>query len=89
MQLFKNRRAKVFFRDGYVCQAHRVGLPRCGYRAPPGTHKGLTTHHLVEGSERIDDQLTLCSPCHKVVNRKEVDDRRKEERREEARACQS
>lgn len=61
--MFPSRRAKVFFRDNYTCQAHKVGLPYCGYRPLKG-HKGLTAHHLVPGSERIDDQLTMCRPCH-------------------------
>lgn len=68
-----HQRRRVFERDGYRCQAHRLGLPICG---APGKQIGgtrtLTLAHLIpervlamRGRVAEDSELaTVCRQCH-------------------------
>lgn len=68
-----HQRARVFGRDDYRCQAHRLGLPVCGKL---GKQKGgpvvLTLAHRIPerllarlGREAEDHELvTVCRQCH-------------------------
>jgi 5-methylcytosine-specific restriction endonuclease McrA len=54
----RNRRRKVFERDGYRCVS-------CGRKAPPG---GLTLDHIVPKSKggrgTVENLQTMCVPCN-------------------------
>lgn len=68
-QGLKKNRLAAFVRDGFTCQAHRVGLPACTC----DTLTDLTIHHLVPraqgGSDDLDNLLTLCRACHDLYHR--------------------
>ena len=65
---WKKVRMQALVRDGFQCQAHRVGLPVCG-ETSLGT---LTVHHLLPkaqgGGDELDNLLTLCRACHDLLH---------------------
>ncbi len=62
---YTNWRNKIFCRDKYYCQ-----MPGC-------KRKGRCVHHIRKWAEYpslrfdVDNGITLCSKCHKIVTQKE------------------
>lgn len=55
-------------RDNYTCQAHKIGLPKCGAKYTGGFAHLLEAHHVIPfrkcKSNNLNNLVTLCHDCH-------------------------
>lgn len=61
---WEERKKRVRIRDNYTCQAHLLGMKRCGVRHPPPGHFRLHVHHINGRSHNLNNLTTLCEDCH-------------------------
>lgn len=60
-------------RDNYTCQAHKIGLPKCGARYPGAFSHLLEAHHVIPfrkcKSNNLRNLVTLCKDCHSKTHK--------------------